>query len=583
VNKSRATIFFVRKKVVPLRFHHSIFFMSNIYIKIKTTGIDATEWETVWQEMRRIITDFPLPLTRTVYRMDSAYNCHYDTAYLFQDIGLPTEHLAFSGDNMSMTGGEQFFIHRHWDTLKTLLHKREERADKPVYWQPADVGSYSIYANGTTLGKSVGIETDHAAYHFLIFAIGVLYENRFPDNVFIWSDTEMDDAKEVLAYLEMLFHERFELPISHDADLMLRKFKACYADETDGLIRRFSHLTQVAEWQKIAALYAHIDTEMLVDYYSKRLARYEFDTYPANNVLDAFILGTHDLELTLKLFTKTKTLLEASSEKYAEKRAKTYDLAVFLGLLLSKFILWTPQQRAGFERIYTNLPELETDEKRGIWDLFSNARSMRVEVCPISTTPQTLFEAFMYHRPKDGKLFKRIIDRWQAKSEANSAKMQDTIEKMGDMLTKNAAKEAETEEETASLAEAFLTNYPPKHHFFVARALRKNPAFLLFKTSVLPEFYAFLNTEKANTENTALLKKIATESKAEKITAIKVKLQQQGFKAMQPFFDAIAAENHENVLFHLRFILGLYITDRPKKYAKFRVLSDVAFWEVWRV
>ncbi|NJL77467.1 MAG: hypothetical protein HC892_22940 [Saprospiraceae bacterium] len=168
------------------------------------------------------------------------------------------------------------------------------------------------------------------------------------------------------------------------------------------------HLFRNQHKRNIAFAIENIGYKPSFDCYADILSSNTFGTFGFSDVLDPWIAVTQDLESTLEIIAASKKI---TIEKQGKQEAKEYDLTAILKDFLCKFILWTPQQREELAHFYTNKEALETGDE-SLWGMIYRMTGNRVDICPMYATQQELFEAFMFHDPQNGKIFKTIIDEW---------------------------------------------------------------------------------------------------------------------------------------------------------------------------
>jgi hypothetical protein len=553
--------------------------MSDIYIKIKTTGIKADDWEKAWQNMTKIVKAVPVTFFRYKHYTETKDGTSYFTTKLIENEGTDNENLSFKGDALSLCFGEYFMIHRNFEKLKELLPPVNVVEDKPVYWIPEKgIGDrYTIYANGNTLGKEWGIKAGQSPHLYIILAIGILYENYFPENFFIWSDTPQDEVDKVHSWLENLFEQSFNKPICHDVSSMIVKLKKHY-EKTIHIMTRVDCLYRSSESVKIHHFLAHFGNESTLFYYAHKLSKTSFGTYGFYDLLDAWMNVTKNLELTLALLARSKELLNLQNEKVKEEK---YDLTVILKSLLKNYILWTPQQRERLDIFFTNKKRLETGSEN-LFDMLFRMKGMRIDICPIYATEQELFEAFMYHSPKQGQVFKQIIDDWVAQNEAIQLEVSEkiaSVEQQIQDLQEQEESEYERPDEVEKLG--FLSAYLEKDRFWIEKAIEENP-YCLNLDKGIEDIYEELEVFKNKVENALFIDEIRSETDTKKKDTIKINLAHQRFTVSKAFYEALKKESDTEVLFHLRLFSSLKITDDDKKYFKFYLFSDLRYWNKWR-
>ncbi len=265
--------------------------------------------------------------------------------------------------------------------------------------------------------------------------------------------------------------------------------------------------------------------------------------------------------------------------------AEKYDLSALLNGLLQKFVLWTPQQREELEHFYTNKQALETGSE-DLWGSLMRIAGYRVDICPIYASYDELFEAFMYHDPKNGKVFKQIMDEWMEK---NAGVFEDFKQKLADIAGKgrhsllDTADDDENEEEYDVLQDNLIMQYPKHEQFFMAKAMAANPAYFKLEECIEALRKILRDTvHDPNKSEEAL--KVQSASSAEKKARIRDRIKDlRMILCICPNLEQwILEEEDQGVLLFLRFLLDMKIYDRNLAYARYRILWDKKYWDCWR-
>jgi len=557
---------------------------------LKTTQITPDGWAAAYQKIGELTAAFPLKLLRI-----EAYNGyepqqdkdHFD---LIENPGTDDECLSFYGDFMTYTAGTTIRFYKNWDKHRQLaLKPGVSDPSKPITWaEPTPFkndGSVPV-ANGESTEYGY-IDVRGGRYQYAILAIGILLENMLPGRAFLTApDQTVEHIDCVTEWLEGHFGEIFDRPVYFDKKRLLASFQVHYPDKADA-VERLEHLYRTQFKRNMIFALEHLGYESTFRVYAKILSNTLFGTFGFWDVLNAWIAAVQDLENTLQLVAESKRLLV---ERGAEEEAKKYDLGRILSSLLDDFVLWTPLQREELAHFYTNEQALETGEEDLLGAIFRMA-GLRVDICPIVATPDELFEAFMYHYPKNGAIFKKIIEDWQEKSA-------DVFEELKKKLAWTSHSENTNDEEHddedhddeghhethPGLDEnTILSQFPAHEHFFIRLVMQANPAYFLLHKS-LNDLRERLLTTIEGAKNRNYVQQIRAESNDKKKALIRQQIKQmRSIMAVGPSFEQwLDNETDEQVLLHLRLLTCMKIYDRERAYARYRILHDATLWEVWR-
>jgi len=543
------------------------------------TTITPQEWEHVYQRIYSIVTHFPLKLIRIEAYYGYQADLDKDHFELRENIGTPDESIAFYGDWTSYTTGTTIRFYKNWDKhLKEELEGQEKDSSKPITWFPhypfRNDGSLT-QANGATT-KYGYIDTRGAAYEYAILAIAIMLENQLPGKVFLTAvEQHLENIEDVVNWLSVHFETPFALPIYFDKKRLLHSFIHEYPESAQAVCR-LEHLYCNQHKKNIVFALENIGYQATFDCYADILSSNTFGAFGFSDVLDPWIAATQDLESTLELVAKSKQLTKDRGE---EKASKAYDLTQLLESFLEEFILWGPQQREELEHFYTNKEALETGDE-SLWGMIYRMSGNRVDICPMYATPTELFEAFMYHAPKDGKKFKQIIDSW---IENNIDAFDRLKQKLSEAQAGIQNEDDEGEEDiNQSVKIVFLNQVEPHERPFLELALHLNPAIIDVETGI-QNMLRRLDDLTQSSEHNEHIQDIRGNSREGNIAYIRRRIKRDIQCRTHPLFEQwIEEETDENVLFYLTLLMSLKFQNREKAYVRYRILWDRAHWEKWR-
>ncbi len=552
---------------------------------LKTSAITAADWGKVYPQIVELAGVFPLRLMRIEayngFERDKQDKDHLD---LVVHQGQADEHLDFYGDQTSWTAGTSIHFYKNWSKhCELALRKAKSDPARPITWYPPipfkNDGSMA-QANGETTEYGY-IDTRGALYQYALIAIGTLLENRLPGCAFLTApDENVDDIGRVVEWLEGHFDETFELPIYFDKKRLLHSFVHHY-DDPIHTVGRLEYLYRQQHKRNMAFALEHIGYEPTFRFYAEVLSHDWFGTFGFSDVLNPWIATTQDLESTLNLIAESKRLrLERGDMEQAAK----YNLNEILEGLLSNFILWSPSQREALGHFYTNQQALETGDE-DLWGTMLRMTGNRVDICPIVASSDELFEAFMYHDPKNGHVFRKTIDEWLEKNaDAFDRLMEKLAGEAPDSPVSNRRDDSDDDEDQTSFnAEAILLQYPPHERFFIEKAMSANSAYFLLDKA-LDDLRLRIWKITREGENLDYVEAIQAETNAVKKTLIlrQLKEKRDVTTAGPDFEQWLAEEEDSSVLLNLRLLMSLKIYDRGRAYARYCILQDRKLWDVWR-
>lgn len=558
-----------------------------VQIFLKSSKIKQADWEKAYQGIRSIVTKFPTKIIRlesyTGYE-NKLDKIHFD---LVVDKNTPLERISFWGDWMSYTGKGNLEFYKNWEKqLELASTGAEVDLNKSVYWfkdipykNDGDIPS----ANGILPFPARYLDTEEAHYQSVIIAIGVFLENMFPDAAFLtvlWGD-DYEEVEIVIEWLEQLFKKSFKKPVYYDRKQLLDLLRNEY-DNEEAIICRMAHLYRKKHKTNMQFAIQHIGYETTLSFYSKILADTGFGTYGFLDVLNPWISVTQDLEATLELISESKKLLlEDKSNEYRIKEAENYDLTYLLKKLLNNYILWTPLQRKALAHFDTNKDNLEEKEE-GIFEAIKTIMGYQVEITPMYADERELFEAFMFHDPKNGHQYKHIIDEWKVENSGSYEKLKQEIEIQRQQFESNSVENYQVNEVTNNNTSQhkFLYEFAPHDRYFVRKALNTNPLFTEVEKSVEAFKSRVISVIKEHSDQ-EYRDEVLNLPKATSIKYIKSRIREIGYSVHPDFEKWLEAIDNEEILFYLHFAMALKLFDRNAHFSRFRFLWDRNYWTKW--
>lgn len=373
------------------------------------------------------------------------------------------------------------------------------------------------------------------------------------------------------------FEVDFELPIYFDKKRLLHSFIQEYQEPVQAVFR-MEDLFYNQYKKNITFALENIGYQATFDCYADILSHNTFGTFGFSDVLDPWIAATQDLESTLELVAKSKQLIK---ERGNEKAAEAYDLTQLLESFLKEFILWTPQQREELDHFYTNKAALETGDE-SLWGMIYRMTGNRVDICPMYATATELFEAFMYHAPKDGKKFKEIIDKWIETNADTFDQLQQKLSE-ADAIVEDESISDEVDEDHQLDKTTFLKPFHLYDRPFLELALHLNPAINDVEGGI-QNMFRRLDELTQSSEHNEHIQDIRTNSREGNLAYIRRRIKRDVKCRTHLLFEQwLEEETDENVLFYLTLLMSLKFHNREKAYIRYRILWDRAYWEKWRL
>ena len=556
---------------------------------LQPSKITPIEWTQVYQQIWQVVEQFPTKMYRSAPPSEPDKKLETLQFDLVLEENTPTEHIVFEGNWMSYTLGLKVCFYKYWEQQIELAIIDGEEMDpaRPITWFPDTPYSNDgmpLSTNGIRIFSTSSImrDTEGNHYRFVIMAIGIVLENRFPEGALLtasWHDYT-EDVQAVRVWLEEQLGQSFDLPLSFDNKRLLASLRKGY-DTDQSVVNRIAHLYREKHKQNIQIALEHIGYQPTLEVYTRILSETTFGTFGFADVLDPWIAATKDLEATLELITAAKKyLLRDSDQTWVKKEIAKYDLTYILEKLLHNYILWTPSQRELLTHFHTNQQALE-DGDEDLLDTMSRMMGYRIDICPIYASQQELFEAFMYHDPKNGATYKQIIEDWISENTTKYESLKPQIEQaIAKMAALSKASTAQADITTDISNQQFLATFSSSEQYFVKAALQANPQFLqtekaiqTFKKRVVKGITKYKNQD--------YLQEMKTMPKAEHIGYIQTRVKKIGYPVHPEFEDWLHALEGETLWLHLHFAVALKLYDAKSDYARFSFLLDHRHWEDW--
>jgi hypothetical protein len=547
----------------------------------KTSRITPEDWAIAYARIESIVTHFPLKLLRIEGYIRRSPHLDKDHFELRENIGTPDESLAFYGDWVSFTGGCTIRFYKNWEKyVQKRLSGEEIEVNKSLTWYPHEpFRNNGIYPKANGLATSC-LENDSAFYDYAIWAIGILLENLLPDKVFLLGTKQsLETIDSIRAWLEVHFNETFDLPLIFHKKRLLHSLKNQYGNKSQ-LVNRLACLAPKQYKVNIEFALQNIGYAPTLDCYAQILSNSRFGTFGFSDVLDAWIAATQDLESTLELIAVSKQYAIQNEQPQA---AAEYDLNKMLQTFLKQYILWTPAQREILAPFYTNQQALETGNE-SLMGMIYRMMGNRVNICPMFATEQSLFEAFMYHDPKKGAVFKQIIETWVAQ---NAPIFEELRGKIGSISNENPETVEEQIDEKDYMdsqdidIQSFVNQYPKHEQPLIHLALSHNPIYAAVEEGI-NKLRQQLQEWTTAPEHQPHVQALKSNPKTENIRFMHTRIKEIEISVHPLFEDWLRKETHKKVIFYLTLLLSMKFYERSEAYIRYRLLWDKTYWDFWR-
>jgi hypothetical protein len=435
-----------------------------IHLSVNLKGISNAEWESAWLESLDIFKKFPLPLSRHIIETKDGIKRHVYSQNLIRNKDEKNECWYLEGDLLSGQTAETFVLYRHLDAYKADYSTHQGCFKDSVF--KTNEPEYPSSSNGIELWDS---KTQGYPFHLAILAVGIMLENRFPDNCYLHGDIEEKQVAVMLEWLETVYGKTYQQPICFDADRLFGQLNAVYKTKK-ALMDRFTCLYQGDRTDEFKAFMHFRGKKETYDYYGKNL----------NDFKSLNQWGAQDIMRTVLEATENVYELVTFVENAMAKRAKSkeaFEWTHVLEMLCGDYIFVNPIERESMKRL-TN----RSDNMDNIEDVFGRLfmkMSGMPHVSPLYVPEDELLEIFALRDPKHGDKYRKIIEDYQKKLKDQISKVDETMETIDEAIEKDTHFQAEATEK-----EDIVEKYPAHEQYIITQAIRQQDRFGNYKTNV---------------------------------------------------------------------------------------------------
>ena len=383
-----------------------------IWLYFDTTGITQQQWEPVWNECNDVLQYFPVPLTY------SALVNKWGTERLERKTDLIHEdgdqtYLCVNSDIATLIVGDSFELYKNINMFPSTQYI-DEPSDKDILWLDEDDiddyrGRCRIWENGTR----------GAPYGLAMIAVGILLENRFPYNCFMFGFSYTDQHVEYMSsWLAGVLKTKINLPICNDPERLWERIVPLYPN-IELAIRRFCRLAQTDPKQCYDLVIKYGYGDALQNELIRSLSRYSsISQWGSIDLLFPFIEATQDIELVAKMIKRI-------DDNYDNKN---FSLESLLSLII--------RHGATINPIHSEIVKEWNDRGDGLTTTFGelNMLILKMKGMPqkidFYASPDKLIEIFGCMEPENGTEFVNIIEEETKKCIEKYKKLEDATEKI---------------------------------------------------------------------------------------------------------------------------------------------------------
>ncbi len=435
-----------------------------IHATINLKGVSDKDWEAAWHESLDIFKRFPLPLSRHDIETQLGEKRHVYSTNLILNKGEKDECWYLEGDLLSKQSAETFSLYRHLAAYQENKHGHSGCYDESVF--KTNSPEYHSSSNGIKLW---GRKTQGYPFHLAILAVGIMLENKFPDNCYIYGDIDENQVENMLAWLETTYEQSFDKPICFDADRLFEKLSTVYTDQK-ALLERFTTLYQGDATTEFKALLQLIGKKAVYNHYAKDLNDFSsLDQWGAHKIMRTVLEASESVP-------ELVAFIENAIEK-RDKKDKSFEWTDVLSMLCNDYIFVNPIQRESIKRLTSKGEDM--DNINDVFGRFFMKMRGMPYISPLYVSKDELLEIFALRDPKNGKKYRRIIEE----AEEKLAEMAKKVDKTVEAIEKNIEESIEFQEEMEQ-KEDILETYAPYEQYIVRQALQQQDHFGDYATNI---------------------------------------------------------------------------------------------------
>lgn len=269
-----------------------------IQVNVQIDKIDDERWEAAWLTSLQLLEEFPVPLAslRTIDHRAGGRTL-YSSDILF-DAGTTNERWEVVGDLASRRMAETYKLHRRLS--QATQHARQNQSNgKDILWSPTE-DSQSAQMSGT---QFFGDKSQGYPYHYAMLAVGVLWENSFPNCAVVHGDINRLQAEKIRDWAESILRRPLALPVVTNSERLWPRLRDAYVCDELGAVQRFLKLIcdgSLAPWQALLSLKSGPDVRTLRRIFRDELRLYKsLDQRGAMELIQSVYQARADLDLLI--------------------------------------------------------------------------------------------------------------------------------------------------------------------------------------------------------------------------------------------------------------------------------------------
>jgi len=377
-----------------------------IWLYLDSNGITQQQWEAVWNECHKALQCFPVPLAVLDEEKKWGYKRNIWKTQLID--GHDDETCLFiQCDMASLEFGGTFSLNRD-------LAKYKASEDGQDILRIDDSDRCRIWENGTR----------GAPYSLAVLALGILLENRFPANCYMFGYEYSDEQVENMrAWLSGALDTNMRLPVCNDPACLWERLLPLYS-EVDLAVRRYLKLVKSSKRKSFENLIAQGFGDALQNEVIRRISGYSsVSQWGVTDWLYPYLEATGDVEQVALL---VKQVHEINGQE-------EFSLEELLTNLVHKGITINPV-KSEITKQWNDTGDSLVTGMEGLNRLFLRMGGLPNRI-DFYISPDELLEIFGCMEPANGIKFQKLIEKESLECLKKYQKMEETTQKMTEKLS----------------------------------------------------------------------------------------------------------------------------------------------------
>lgn len=401
-----------------------------IHLTVNSHNIAPEQWEETYQESLLLLKRFPAPLMRLHREEIHGQKRYMLTTNIIKEKDTQDEHWEIDGDLLSYQRAETFQLYRH---LKQWLPNKD---DKEVLWADEDSLDY-VEGNGVDI---FGYKTQGYPYHLAVLAVAILFESRFPNNIYLIGDIDRTQVESVITWMNRILATPVTVPVCLDGKSLYTRLDSLY-DDSSLAIRRFKTLYRDTDKEQLETLLRYGNRTLVLQEWTEELRYYSsLSQLGVIKLISQFLSVTQDI----------RQLIEIVIEAGKTQSESEFTLEELLRVLGNKFITIEEKEREPLD-LFVRSSETLMDITSAFAEVFMTLGGAPSFI-DFYIARSELLEIFSSYDPAKRDTFNQILEACEKKCQEELAQTKTLIGELEKSEEQETSEDAEAEVGTSGLA-----------------------------------------------------------------------------------------------------------------------------------